>query len=401
MTAIVEFEATSAACLHATLGSRACSLPNLGAVSTHLRQNPGEHAVVLGPSVDLQSALDLARSMRVTHNRISVILVRHRIDSALLSDALRAGVREVVTEDNLSALASADSRAHDLATDFDIHGHGSGATADAASDGTVITVFAAKGGAGKTTIATNLAAILSERENATVALVDLDLAFGDAAIAMSLEPAHSIADAIPMADTLDAAGLRALMTTHITGVSLLAAPSDPSLAESVSAAVVERALSVLSMEFDYVVVDCPPALNDSVLAALDASDVVALLATLDVPSLKNLRLALNTLDLLAFPADRLRILLNRSDAKVGLNVDDVQKAVGVTLTTRIPSSADVPHSTNRGVILGVDQPAHPVSVAIREFAERHVQHRAPTSSATLPSGRPTGRRWLLRRRTAA
>jgi pilus assembly protein CpaE len=138
-----------------------------------------------------------------------------------------------------------------------------------------------------------------------------------------------------------------------------------------------------------------------VLAALDASAVVALLATLDVPSLKNLRLTLNTLDLLAFPADRLRVLLNRSDAKVGLNVADVQRAIGASITTRIPSSADVPRSTNRGRVLAVDSPSHPVSIAIREFAESNVLSPRPVTDAGAPCPEPIRRRGLLRRRAAA
>ena len=118
---------------------------------------------------------------------------------------------------------------------------------------------------------------------------------------------------------------------------------------------------MLKQQFDFVVVDTPPAFDDHVLAAFDQSDLVALLATLDIPALKNLKLTLETLDLLNYPRDRWRIVLNRADSKVGLALDEVEKTLKAPIAAQIPSSRDVPASINRGVPIVLDDPKHPVS----------------------------------------
>jgi pilus assembly protein CpaE len=129
---------------------------------------------------------------------------------------------------------------------------------------------------------------------------------------------------------------------------------------------------VLRENFDYVVIDTPPAFDDQVLAAFDLSDAVVLLATLDIPALKNLKLTLETLDLLNYPRDRWKIVLNRSDSKVGLAISEVEKTLRTSITAQVPSSRDVPASINRGVPIMLDDPRHPVSLAIRGFAERDI-----------------------------
>jgi pilus assembly protein CpaE len=156
-------------------------------------------------------------------------------------------------------------------------------------------------------------------------------------------------------------------------------------------------LRVLRQLFQFVVVDTPPAFTDHVLAAFDESDYVALLATLDIPALKNLKLTLETLDLLNYPRDRWRIVLNRADSKVGLQLAEVEKTLRVPIAVQIPSSRSVPASINRGVPIVLDEPSHPVSVAIKQFAETFA---AGTTAKALPASlRTDNRRFGLRRRS--
>ena len=129
---------------------------------------------------------------------------------------------------------------------------------------------------------------------------------------------------------------------------------------------------ILRQEFDYVVVDTPPAFDEQVLEALDQSDLIALIATLDIPALKNLKLTLETLEEINFPREKWAVVLNRSDSKVGLALNEVEKTLRVPISIQIPSSRDVPAAINRGVPIVYDNPKHPVSVAIRQFAEKHV-----------------------------
>ena len=125
--------------------------------------------------------------------------------------------------------------------------------------------------------------------------------------------------------------------------------------------------------YDFVVVDTPPAFTEHVLAAFDNSDLLVLIATLDIPAVKNLRLTLDTLDLLGSPREDRVVVLNRSDAKVGLKTEDVVTAIRQEIAVLVPNSQSVPASVNRGVPIVLDEPRHPVSVAMRQLADEYVR----------------------------
>ena len=395
MTAIVEFDPIGAESIKAALGPDSGVLSSLDALRAHLDVNLFEDCVVLGPSVDQQDVFALAEEMRLKRPSLGVVMVRRRIDTAVLSDALRSGVREVVQERDLGGLATAVRRQREIAARLREQIETGSEAAERQQHGQVITVFSAKGGCGKTTLATNIATALAESGKGTVALVDLDLAFGDVAIALQLFPTHTIADAVPIGEDLDGPALASLLTTHRSGLQALVAPMEPSAADMITTPLVSRILDILREDFDYVVVDTPPALDDHVLAAFDHSNVVALLATLDIPALKNLKLTLETLDLIGYPRDRLKIVLNRSDSKVGLSLSEVEKTLRAPIVAQIPSSRDVPASTNRGVAIVSDDPKSPVSIAIRGFIDTVVtaQSTDEASPSQMRTDRRTTRRW--------
>jgi pilus assembly protein CpaE len=395
MTLIVESDLTSAQTLRSSLGPESTVLETLDAVERHLREHEHEHVVVVGPTIPTEPALTLAERLRVSRPHVGVVLVRARVDAKLLSDALRAGIREVVNARELAAINAAARHSQELAVrmlavggdDGDVEEHGRA---------TVITVFSAKGGCGKTTVSTNLAAALADGGRREVCIVDLDLAFGDVAIAMQLFPTHTISDAVALEDTLDQSGVASLLTQHSPGLRVLSAPVEPGLAENIPVSLVAKLLSIMREMFDYVIVDTPPAFTDQVLAAFDASDLAILLATLDIPALKNLKLSLETLELLNYPKEKIRLILNRADSKVGLDASEVEKTLRAPISALIPSSRAVPAATNRGVPIVTDQPNHAVSLALIGFAEQHV---APISNATaIPPQLREDRRGLLRRR---
>lgn len=397
MTVIVSLDRSKAETLRTAIGPEAEILDSLQDISRHLAEHPAESVIVVAPSVDTDAALSLAESLRVAKPHIGVVLVRQRVDSTLLSEALRCGVRDVVSDRDLAAVSDAVRRARELASRMRQHSD-EDITEQEAGRGKVITVFSAKGGCGKTTLSTNLAASLADGGKRQVCLVDLDLAFGDVSIALQLFPAHTISDAVPLADTLDVHGLRTLLTPHSPGLFALSAPLEPGQAEHISASLVSDLLTILRDHFDYVVIDTPPAFTDHVLAAFDMSDVYALLATLDIPAVKNLKLSLETLELLNYPKDKWRVVLNRADSKVGLDINEVAKTLHLTIAAQIPSSRAVPASINRGVPIALDEPQHPVSQAIRLFAEQHVLSLAGSGASLLPEALRTDRRGLLRRK---
>lgn len=400
MTAIVDLDPASAGTLHAALGPDSHVVPSLDALRRHLDTAATEDAVVLGPAVDLTAALAMASSLRVSRPGVAVILVRRRVDTSVLTEALRAGIFEVVGERDLAGLTAAVRRARDLARQLRESAGVAGASGDSGSHGRLVTVFSAKGGCGKTTLATNLAAALADRGRREVCLIDLDLAFGDVAIVLQLFPTHTIADALPLADHLDASALSGLLTPHSPGLTTLVAPIEPGTAESIPATLVAKLLELLKQQFDFVVVDTPPAFDDHVLAAFDQSDSVALLATLDIPALKNLKLTLETLDLLNYPRERWKLVLNRADSKVGLALSDVEKTLKAPISAQVPSSREVPASINRGVPLVLDDPKHAVSMAIKAFAET-LAGSPVTAESGIPSELRSDRRGLLRRKARA
>lgn len=400
MIVVVEPDALSQEALRGAAGSGSIVVRDLDAAIRRLHEDPDVDVVLIGPHVDLEAALDLAESMRLTRPMLGVVLVRPRIDTTTLADALRAGVREVVKERDPEGMTAAVRRAIELANAVR-ESAGLAPTHDGDAElGRLITVFSAKGGAGKTTLSTNLAAALADNGRRNVCLVDLDLAFGDVAIALQLFPAHTLSDAVPLMDQLDEGAVSALLTPHSPGLTTLVAPVEPGAADAIPAPLVGRVLHVLRQLFQFVVVDTPPAFTDHVLAAFDESDYVALLATLDIPALKNLKLTLETLDLLNYPRDKWRIVLNRADSKVGLQLGEVEKTLRVPIAVQIPSSRSVPASINRGVPIVLDEPGHPVSMAIRQFAETLIATAgAPAAKSLPPSMRTDNRRFGLRRRS--
>jgi pilus assembly protein CpaE len=328
--------------------------------------------VLVGADADLDLALELAAESRVTHPCVGVILLRRRVDSAVLRDALRAGVREVVNGDDLAGLREACERSLEVSRKFR-ELTGSVHVAEQ-REGKVVTVFAAKGGTGKTTISTNLAAALS-RAGQRVCLFDLDLAFGDVSIVLQLQPSRTVADVVSLS-RIDEAAVRSLVTPYNDTLDVIAAPLVPGQYEQIEPRHVTDLLTVAKRLYDVVIVDSPPAFTEYVLAAFDQTDDFLLLATLDVPALKNLKLTMETLDLLAYPRDRWHVVLNRADAHVGLLPSDVEQTLNMKIAAHVPSSRAVPDAVNRGVPVLIDKPKHAVSAAVTALAATLVSNVA-------------------------
>ena len=346
--------------------------------------DPAETLVVIGPETPTSEALAFAARLRLSRPALGVILVRERVDVELLSRALQSGVREVVPAGDYNALQSACRRSREVSrrmlSPLSVE------ETQPAVDGQIITVFAAKGGCGKTTVAVNLGVVLARGTGRRVCVVDLDLAFGDVAISVQLDPVRTIVDAMPMAGHLDITGAASLLTRYRPGLEMLLAPVTPGDADKVSAALVGELLTVLRGMFDFVVIDTPAQFSEHVLTAMDASAHHVLLTTPDVSALKNLRVTLDMLDLLSYPRQIRSVLLNRSDSKVGLSLEDVERAVRCPIAAFVPSSRAVPISINKGTPITMSSAGHPVSQSLLQFAQARLlggpsAGRAPLSLA--------------------
>ena len=359
---------------------------NLRAAAQMLNNHPDETLVIIGPETPADEALSFASGLRLSRPHVGVVLVRERVDVELLTRALQSGVREVVPLNDPAALNAACRRSSDVSQRL-------AATAppeagEPARDGQIVTVFAAKGGCGKTTLATNLGVALARDTGHRVCIVDLDLAFGDVAITVQLDPARTMVDALPMAGHLDRAGAASLLTRYGPGLEMLLAPVTPGDAEKVPPTLVGELLTVLRGMFDYVVVDTPAQFSEHVLIAMDNSAHHVLLTTPDVPALKNLRVTLDMLDLLSYPRNIRSVVVNRADSKVGLSSEDVERVVRCPIAAHVPSSRAVPISINNGTPITIATPGHPVSQAIIGFA----RDRLVVAEAEEPAPRRLGRR---------
>jgi pilus assembly protein CpaE len=370
------FEPNRQWCAHlaGVLGPGVHTAARIDDIPRLLADQSQEPLVLFGPGAEAAQALDFAARLRLGQPAAGVLLLREQLDVDTLGQALRAGVREVVEARDIVAVQAACARSLEVSRQLAGAVSPGGA---AAAEARVVTVFSAKGGCGKSTMATNLAVALAEDGRRRVCLIDLDLAFGDVGVMLQLAPDRGIGDAANSRERVDSTLVRALLTPYSPGVDVLLAPVGPTEAERIGRELVTQVLAAVRPLADVVIVDTPAHFTDAVLAALDVSEVHLLVATPDVPALKNLRVAMDMLDLLRLPREYRLVVLNRCDAKVGLTTADIDRVLQTPISAQVPSSRDVPLSINRGVPIVVDRPGHPVSRAVRELALGRIAAPAP------------------------
>lgn len=232
----------------------------------------------------------------------------------------------------------------------------------------VITVFGSKGGLGKTTIATNLAVKLAENKK-KVALIDLDLQFGDVHVFLDIEPKDTIAELVQEVYAPNIDTVRSFMAVHSSGVHVLCAPKSPEYADVVSAEKVQKLLGLLRSYYDYVIIDTPPTFNDVTLTAIESSSTVLFITGLDISILKNSKLSMSILDSL-HQRDKIKVLVNRAVEITSITLDDVQKIMGCPIWARIPSDYKVAVTAlNRGIPFVIFAPNTKLSQALSHIAE--------------------------------
>lgn len=354
----------------------------LAAAAKLLDGDPHEILVIIGPRAVTGDALAFAASLRLARPAVGVILARREVDVTLLMRALQSGVRDVVQVGDDAAMAAACRRSYEVTRRMLAP-----PTGEEATPGQIVTVFGAKGGCGKTAVAVNLGIALAI-QGVRVCVVDLDLAFGDVAISVQLDPLRTILDALPMAGHLDESGAASLLTRYQPGLEMLLAPVTPGDAEKIPPRLVGELLAVLRRMYDFVVVDTPPQFSEHVLTAMDVSSHLVLLTTPDVTALKSLRVTLEMLDMLSYPRQIRSVVINRADSKVGISADQVRKVVRSNIAAHIPSSRAVPISVNKGVPLMLASPSHPVSQSVMKLVQQHLL--APPAGGR--EGRSRGKR---------
>lgn len=328
-------------------------------------------AVILGPDLGKDTAFGLAAHFDRFYPAISVLVVAEPGPDTW-QRALTTGTRGVIAPE----ATDEELRSHLLqALEVSRSRIESGAIPASAPDpnrGRVITVISPKGGSGKTIVSTNLAVGLAARAPGKVVLLDLDLQFGDVSYALGLTPQHTIFDVISAIDDLDATTLKVFLTRHQSGLYALCAPEEPAAGEMIQATAVTTVIKLIASQFAYVIIDTPGGLSEHTLAALDQSTDIILIADMDLPSVRNLRKAIDAFDMLGMRGPSRYFVLNRADSRVGLTKAGISAAAGLPIDLELPSSRHVPVSLNEGRPLLSDNPRSPAARRLAELVDHVV-----------------------------
>ncbi len=345
--------------------------------------------VLLGPSHAHEAGIKAATLLQEIDSDISLVLVAGTVTAPLLRAALRAGLTDVI-EAPVSAtklaeiLDQVESRPQRKPAVGSVEPY----APSAPREGRIITVMSAKGGSGKTVMATNLAMLLAQNHDPKrVVVVDADLQFGDVCLVLQLEPRLTVVNAAQEIHRLDDSLLDSLLTKHPTGLSVLAAPLEPAFADEISTAAMVEILGRLRNMFDYVIVDTASLLDELLLSLLERADEVLFVVDMDLPSVKNAKLALETLRLLKFPSAKIQLILNRSNAKARLDEKEIEKSLKMKISASVPSDGLVPASVNEGRPVVESAPKSKVA---KGFETVYNLVAGPTSE----SSRASKRRWI-------
>jgi len=333
------------------------------------------------PDVDGITATEIIRQR---HPHIQVIILSVQNDQNYMRQAMLAGARDFLTKPPMGdELISAVRRAGEMSRverakgaqqrSASISPSGSPTTAanfTPVSQGKIVTVYSPKGGTGCTTIAVNLALALNNEDTRTV-LVDANLQFGDVAIFVNEQGKNTILELAPRVDELEPELVEEILIKHAaSGMRILPAPQRPEMADKISADQFSKVLQYLQRMYAYVVVDTSPILSDVILSTIDISDVLVLVTTQEIPSIKNSRLFLDLLQNMEISKERIVFTMNRYDKRIAITPERVSDNLKQEIVTVIPLDEKIViTAVNRGVPFMLDNKSQPVGRGILSLAE--------------------------------
>lgn len=327
----------------------------------------GESAVVWLKSGIGYNVYELCRDLTLTFPLVSVVLLVPS-DELNFKKAMHAGAVDAVglpgTESEIVQAARDVEESLRIKTN-----RLTGELPQDQKNGRVLTVYGTKGGIGKTTLAVNLAVALS-KSDLRVAVLDLDLQFGDVAIFFDVQPKRTIYEWVKEEQDQYSGEIDRYMIRHASGVEMLAAPLRPEFAEVIGGEHVGLIIGKLKRAYDIVIIDTPPSLMETSLVALENSQDILMVASMDLPTLKNSKLGIETLESLGMK-DRMKVVLNRDSKVEGIRLDMVENIIGMPIFARIPSEGKVVvTSVNRGVPFVLSNPREAVTRSIFSIASK-------------------------------
>lgn len=324
--------------------------------------------VLIGPSYANDEDMEHIRGLHNRDPALIMMLVAEEVTADLLRQGMRAGVSDVIEIplDEEKIESAIERFAHDvLKRKREPRAEAAPAKA---KKGHVVTVISAKGGSGKTVLATNVALVLTRIPDAKVCLVDADLQFGDVCLVLQMEPRFTMVNAAHELHQLESEMLDSLLTEHPSGLKVLAAPLEPAFADDITTAGLMQMIDILQETYDYIIVDTASLLDELMLSLIEKSDDILMLVDMDLPSVKNAKLALETLRLLKFSTNNVHLVMNRSNSKARLDNKEIEGALKMEIAAAVPSDAIVAASVNEGRAVVETDPKSKVAKGFEEVA---------------------------------
>ena len=387
------------------------SCTRIGSAS-HVQEHEGPFDLIIaGPSLATRAGLRRLAALHREMPGAAIIIGFTTRPDASLREIVQVGAVDLVelpAEDMV--LKSAIKRAFDFVTSRPAPSALATVAADPAGAprhlARVFTVCSATGGCGKTFYSTNMALFLAENSDARVALVDLDLQFGEITTALRLQPGYTIVDALRGDGDESSPDLsehiEEYMVTFDDKLWVLPAPKDPAQADEISPSDATRVLEALRKRFDYVIVDTPTALAETVLAAFDLSEHLFVITTLDLPSVRNLGMFLQTLQKLRISAENISLLMNKVESDVGIEVSQITKLFPQGFSATFPYAKEVSKSINVGQPVIRSFPDAPIATLINASIEQYLPAEARLAREQVANTKPAGSKFgrFFRRRGA-
>jgi pilus assembly protein CpaE len=312
-------------------------------------------------------AIPVAERVYMCRPGCSVILISEQINVEIYQQAIRAGVKNVMQWpvpqkeliENIKLAANLEKMRNSTA----------GPGANNMSWGSkVITVFGTKGGIGKTTLAVNLAVKLSENKK-KVALIDLDLQFGDVNVFLDMEPKDTLSELVQDNNSFDIDTIKNYMVLHSSGTNVLCSPKSPEYAETITPSHIERIINTIRPYYDYIIIDTPPVFNECTLTAIEVSSKVMFVIALDISTLRNAKISMNVLESLQ-QIEKVNLIVNREVESI-ITVNDAEKIMGVKILARIPADwKTATAALNKGVPFVSGYPNAKLSNVVSELARK-------------------------------
>jgi pilus assembly protein CpaE len=323
---------------------------------------------VFGPGFASPMGFQHVHRVTGSHPELGAVFAVSELSTDVLQQALRAGARDAVVIGGESSLHQSVDRVGELLAGT-VPRHAVPATRTGEA-GRLVVVFSPKGGVGKTCIAINVAAAMAKKSPEPVVLIDADLQFGDVSVMLGLPPQNTVLDAAAAVQYGDTELVQTLAGKHAaSGLLVLPAPLEPVAIEAVLPGEMVNICDAFRHVAGHVVVDLPSVFNDYVLALIEAADEVLLVGSMDIPSIKNLKIGMTSLDLAAIAGPKLRLVLNHANAKVKLDVKEIERVLGLPANFAVPDDIAVPISVNAGVPVVIDDPKSSVSRSLEVIAD--------------------------------